>query len=290
MRRLRAATLFALLSIAAACARPAPPKAQELNVLVASYDLAVGDDQRFMVGLVTSDERLVTEESAELSFAYTGTREGEVAENFSAARRAKFLPIPESSEPTHLTGVYKTTASFDRAGFWQVRARAEALEGTGTFEVLEKHQVPAPGDPAPKSENYIVGSEVSNAALDSRAARGPIPDPELHRVTIADAISRGRPALVVFSTPEFCISRFCGPVTDLIADLASEHPERAEYIHVEIWEDQPARKFNPTAEEWLLHGDLQEPWVFLIGADGRIAARWDNVATREEIEPLLTAL
>jgi hypothetical protein len=33
-----------------------------------------------------------------------------------------------------------------------------------------------------------------------------------------------------------------------------------------------------------------EPWVFLIGADGRIAARWDNVATREEIEPLLRDL
>ena len=33
-----------------------------------------------------------------------------------------------------------------------------------------------------------------------------------------------------------------------------------------------------------------EPWVFLIGADGRIAARWDNVATRGEIEPLLRDL
>jgi hypothetical protein len=30
--------------------------------------------------------------------------------------------------------------------------------------------------------------------------------------------------------------------------------------------------------------------VFLIGADGMIAARWDNVATRAEIEPLLRDL
>jgi hypothetical protein len=30
--------------------------------------------------------------------------------------------------------------------------------------------------------------------------------------------------------------------------------------------------------------------VFLIGADGKIAARWDNVVTRDEIEPSLQAL
>jgi hypothetical protein len=35
---------------------------------------------------------------------------------------------------------------------------------------------------------------------------------------------------------------------------------------------------------------LLEPWVFLVGADGRVAARWDNVATRQEIEPLLEDL
>ena len=45
------------------------------------------------------------------------------------------------------------------------------------------------------------------------------------------------------------------------------------------------------AAEWLLrNNDLNEPWVFVIGADGRIAARLDNVVTRDEIEPLLRAL
>ena len=40
--------------------------------------------------------------------------------------------------------------------------------------------------------------------------------------------------------------------------------------------------------DWLLRDDdLREPWVFLIGANGRIEARWDNVATRAEIEPYL---
>jgi len=30
--------------------------------------------------------------------------------------------------------------------------------------------------------------------------------------------------------------------------------------------------------------------VFVIGADGRIAARFDNVVTRDELEPLVKAL
>jgi peroxiredoxin len=34
----------------------------------------------------------------------------------------------------------------------------------------------------------------------------------------------------------------------------------------------------------LRRGDLHEPWVFVIGPDGRIAARFDNVASRTELE------
>ena len=75
-------------------------------------------------------------------------------------------------------------------------------------------------------------------AIDSRARGGePIPDPELHTTSIADAIAAGHPALVVFSTPVYCVSRFCGPVTDLVAELAAEYGDRADFIHVEIYRD-----------------------------------------------------
>jgi peroxiredoxin len=44
--------------------------------------------------------------------------------------------------------------------------------------------------------------------------------------------------------------------------------------------------------EWLTRNgaDGNEPWVFLIGADGKIAARWDNLAAPDEIEAMLQAL
>jgi hypothetical protein len=87
------------------------------------------------------------------------------------------------------------------------------------------------------------------------------------------------------------VSRFCGPVTDMVAELAAEYGDRADFIHVEIWADFQEGAVNEAAADWLLReGDLEEPWVFLIGADGRVVARWDNVATRSEIEPYLEDL
>lgn len=129
--------------------------------------------------------------------------------------------------------------------------------------------------------------------LDSRARGGePLPDSELHELSIADALAAGRPALVVFSTPVYCVSRFCGPITEMMAELAAEYDDRAAFIHVEIWGDFETRRLNPAAEAWLQvpSGEVREPWTFLIGADGRIVASWDNLATRGEIEPLLREL
>jgi hypothetical protein len=63
--------------------------------------------------------------------------------------------------------------------------------------------------------------------IDSRArTQAEIPDPELHQTTIAQAIADRRPLVVVFSTPVYCVSQFCGPIADLIAELAPRYPRR----------------------------------------------------------------
>jgi len=41
----------------------------------------------------------------------------------------------------------------------------------------------------------------------------------LHNISIAAATAAGRPAVVV-STPTFCVSRWCGPITDSVNELA----------------------------------------------------------------------
>ena len=158
--------------------------------------------------------------------------------------------------------------------------------------VADRHQIPAVGDQALATDNLtLVSSDVPAAAVDSRAATEGTPDPELHQSTIAAALAAHRPIVAVFATPVYCVSRFCGPVTDMVAALAHDYADRATFVHIEIWRDFDKHILNKAAADWLYRNDdLNEPWVFVIGADGRIVARFDNVATRDELEPLLRSL
>ena len=107
----------------------------------------------------------------------------------------------------------------------------------------------------------------------------------------AKALAEKRPVVLVISTPTYCESQFCGPVTEMVGDLAKSYANRARFVHIEVWKDYQAKQLNDAAKEWIARGeDINEPWVFLIGADGKISARFDNVVTRGELEPLIQKL
>ena len=154
---------------------------------------------------------------------------------------------------------------------------------------------------APKTPPLTRDSDVGGGAIDSMADGGaPIPDPELHEWTIARAIREGRPALVLFGTPAYCESQFCGPEVQELQRLAAAHPDRAVYIHVEIWKEyrpqDGVRIVNRGAADWLLWEradgtpEMTEPWLYLIGADGVIVDRWGSLFDGGEVAAALAAL
>lgn len=316
----RAPTVIALLTMAvllAACSggsgqEASPPAGQgsrpQLVVEVGSYDLAAGSKTRFLVGLIASENRYVSYGTVKLGFAFLGKDKPASTGTTSIIVTGRFLPIPGSPAadgkpgPVALSGaevrgVYAAEVTFDRPGYWGVVVNADlqgegAASATSTFQVQAKHQVPAVGAAALRTKNLTVASRgVPKAAIDSRAqTEGKIPDPELHQTTIAQAVAARRPVVAVFATPVYCVSRFCGPITDMIAELAPRYPKAA-FVHVEIWRDFEKREINKGAADWLLHNnDLNEPWVFVIGPDGKIAARLDNVATKAEVQAALQRL
>ncbi len=295
-----------------AASPPSPtPTGQGIVAEVASYQMVAGQPGRLLVALLAGDNRWLSFGSVDVHFVYLGDgNRSPSADVVTSPATAVFLPIPGSPAgtgrlstltlPADGRGVYAVeSVTLPRAGYWRVVA-AGRLEDGSTFEadaaftVLDQPSVIAVGMLAPHTENPVIGTPgVPLSAIDSRAAgSGAVPDPDLHTTTIAQAIALGRPALVVFSTPVYCVSRFCGPVTDLVAELAARYSDRAAFIHIEIYRDFQAGQVNQAALDWLMppSGDLREPWTFLIGANGRIAASWDTVVTRGEIEPLLASL
>ena len=280
----------------------------ELVAHFASFDVAVGDNPRVIVGLLTADAQVVSFGTAIFAFTYLGERDASGPPTAGPTAEASWLPLPgqEVADPPprarvvgpgDRTGVYAAHGvRFDAPGYWEVAVRimVDGKDETATamFTVAADHAVLAVGEAAPRTANPLPGtSGVPPAAIDSRAgADGVVPDPELHATTIADAIAAGRPTMVVVSTPVYCVSRFCGPITDAVQQLAREHPSDASFVHLEVWEDYEANRLNPAISGWVVPdngSDGSEPWVFLVGRDGIVTHRWDNVASEAEMRAAL---
>jgi hypothetical protein len=268
---------------------------------IASYELVAGHDQRFLAALAGNGTgKIVSFGAVDLEFFYLGTRTAPVdppQKKFDAS--ATFFPVagqhldpnqpgPREARPSEGIGVYGADkVNFDQAGYWGVRVKAtiggKAIQADASFEVVAEPQLPFPGQPAPRTDNPTTGTPgVTPQSIDSRAKDGGAPpDTALHTTSIAAALAAGKPTVVVVSTPVYCVSQFCGPVTDSVASLAGTYGDKVAFVHLEVWKDFEKKLVNPAAAEWISPrngvGDTKEPWVFLVGADGNVVQRFDNV-------------
>ena len=83
-----------------------------------------------------------------------------------------------------------------------------------------------------------------------------------------------KPVALLFATPQLCQSRVCGPVTDIALQLKAEYGDRMTFIHQEVYVDNdPNKGLRPPLQRFNLRS---EPWLFVVGADGRITARLEG--------------
>ena len=283
---------------------------------VASYDLSTDGPQRFIVGLLGDDGGLIVGGEVRLEFRFFGADATETADTEEGELRLQDIPAtftavgagvaPAAGDGPRLragdegVGVYEARdVVFDEAGFWAVTIHGD-IDGedvalSAAFEVADDNAIVDAGDPAPQTVNALPGSETTSPeAIDSRAEPdGTLPDPELHTLTVADAIASGRPTVVVVSTPVFCVSRFCGPITDSIQAIAGRVGPAANFVHLEVWRDFEENTLNAFAAEWIYPEpgiDAHEPWVFLVDGAGTVVQRWDNVANEADVEAALREL
>lgn len=214
---------------------------------------------------------------------------------------ARFVPIElgyvdEQSEgaPRESSGdggAYIANVSFERAGSYGLKVAVthegrEFDEVPFRFDVQERTTEPAIGDDAPRSVQPTLATLPDIEEIDSSSP----PRPSMHDVTIADAIASRKPAVIAFATPAYCRSRTCAPVMDTVMDpLQSEFGERAAFIHVEPYVLRDLRagfvqNAVPATREW---GLQSEPWIFVVGADGRIAGKFEGIVGVDEVRAVL---
>jgi hypothetical protein len=253
-------------------------------------EFVVGQRNRFLVGLLNEDNDFLRDAQVALKF-YVVNPDGESGKlrgEGPAAYTELVLPEGASAVGSQLgetIGFYEAIAPFDLAGKWAVEISAtpsgasNATTIQAPLEVFETYRIPAPGTLPPASENDTAATNPNEMSLCSR-------DPicSLHDKVIADYLGKGRPLVVQFSTPAFCDTRFCGPVLDVLLDQYPDYEDRAEFIHIEVWQDFQLRQYRAATQEW---GLPTEPITFFMRADGTIASFLESVFTVQELTAAL---
>jgi hypothetical protein len=273
-----------------------PEAGDGLQPLITTSELVVGEN-RFAFGLLKAGKLLEGADvklrlydidggeaklAAELKVPYQAVKN--VKQERSVHRHADGTEHVYSDD-SGVRGLYVAQLSFTRAGDWGVELLVS--QAGGVFEpvrlavtVEEAAATPAVGSAAPRSRN-LIARDVKNLRQIDTSLR---PDPRLHQVRIADAIAQGKPQLIVFATPQFCTTRMCGPVVDIVRTLLPTYGKRVAFTHQEIWQDFADKKVFPTVEEWRL---FTEPWIFVVDGQGIIRGKFEGLVTARELESAL---
>jgi hypothetical protein len=153
---------------------------------------------------------------------------------------------------------------------------------TLTGEVYERPIGLTVGMQAVPSETFTWHGEGDLAAVTTDAT----PVEAYYRQTVAEAVTGGRPSLIIFATPGLCTRKLCGPVLDSIDPLYAAYHDRMNFVHVETYNLATGEKV-PAIAEW---GLLITPWLFLVDADGRIVYRCEGVFSAEELTPIIESM
>ena len=289
LRSIGLACAILLLLAMGACS----PGETRVNAIVVSSDLAVGAN-RVAFGLVDLENMPVRTPEAQVQPVYfaTSESEGEARQPVTAA----FSPWPLPGGQ----GVFVAHINFDVAGpgtvtnpaVWELRFTTTTEDGkavvaSALISVKDAPSTPAIGAPAPASVTPKA-SEVDDLATITTANP---PDPELYELSIHEALADDKPLVVTFSTPAFCVSATCGPQVKVISELKERFKDRANFIHVEVFEDphlieggRPSGGLVPSVEEW---GLPTEPWTFVVDKEGRVRAKFEQFTSPEELEAAL---
>lgn len=246
--------------------------------------------ERVAFGVIGADNRFLYGKSA----LYVAETPGSKARGPYPAPADSIVPKPAftsrgtASDTAGIKAIYAAEVPFPKRGEYAVLAVSKVgsrLVGAATqVKVSADSPIPDVGERPPQVDTDTVASAAGDmASIDTR-----VPPDDMHKENLKDVLG-DRAVVLLFSTPQLCQSRVCGPVTDIALQLESEYGGRITFIHQEVYVDNvvdkglrsPLRAFH-----------LQtEPWLFTFDGEGRVAARLEGSfgvdAFRDAVEAAL---
>ena len=292
--RLTLAALAAIAILVAACgattgpsstgAAPSGAGGPVILPIPINNAFAVGDNRVMFTLTDSSGLKQVAGPDRSLSIGYHGPN-GETI----AATPQTFIWAIEG-----VNGVYVGHTTFPSAGQWSAdftTAAPDAPTQTTTFrfDVRDKLEVVSPGDAAPSVKTPTladVGGDVTKISTDTAPVK------RFYETSEAAALAAKKPFVLIFATPKFCKSATCGPTLDKLKPVAKAHPDLT-FINVEPYELKDVDgQLQPVlngidlvpAEATTAFRLVSEPYVFVIGADGKVSSSFELVFSPEEIE------
>lgn len=258
----------------------------DLKAHLATKDLGIGTNRISFI-LQTSQSML---ELPEVNVANIFLSEDGTDQIFMGSQSAKYYEWPFGTRGNYVTELY-----FYKPGWWQIEVLVPGINSpkaltTMRVRVKDKSFTPGLRSLPPLTLNKTTDTVEKLEELTT----WPTPNIALYQSTIEDALEQRIPLVVVVASPGFCVSPTCGPQVETILELKNIYKERANFIHVEVY-DNPHEinenlrqgRYSPVVEAWAinkLEGYINESWVFIMNASGKVSSKYEGYASLPELE------
>lgn len=198
----------------------------------------------------------------------------------TATARLEPVGVP-GGDKADAQNIYVLHTSVSRPGtLWYVaRPAGSSLRALGSVKVRSHTIAPAVGDRAVDTDTPTLRSTGGNLRELSTSKK---PDRALYETSVSEALAAHEPFLVTFATPEFCQTRVCGPVVDVVSAARRRLAgSGVQFIHVEIYQDNnPGEGVNRWVSAWKLP---TEPYTFVVDRHGVVRATFEGAVSVDEL-------
>ena len=257
---------------------------EDVAVVAGTSDHAVGTN-RISFLVVDKQSQLIERPTAKVWIS-RGLKQAPYA---TTVAHLEPIGVP-GGDTADANGIYVAKVVTPTAGrYWFM---AEPVGGTkiqalGNMVVRKKSLAPSVGDRAIPSKTPTLASTGGDLSALTTSRH---PDRALYETSVAQSLAAHEPFVLAFATPQFCQSRTCGPVVDVVSAVRKRQPAASpvRFIHVEIYKgNDPANGVNRWVQQWRLP---TEPFTFVVDRKGVIRTKLEGAFSVGELQRAVDAV